>query len=184
MSLTNNIQLILTELEENSKKLSDDQARLVLKDILKAKHIFLAGAGRSGLAVKGFANRLLHLGFDVSVVGEISSPHSHEGDLVIICSGSGETASLKGLAEKAKTGGLAISLIPMAENSSIGNLADSKIILPGRIKTDSEDAQSIQPMGSAFEQMAFLLFDALVLDLMTELQETSETMFARHADFE
>lgn len=43
----------------------------------------------------------MHLGFKVSLVGEISSPHSQPGDLLIICSGSGETESLKSLAKKA-----------------------------------------------------------------------------------
>lgn len=39
-------------------------------------------------------------------------------------------------------------------------------------------------MGSAFEQLAFLTFDSVVLNLMDDLGETSEAMFARHADFE
>ena len=43
---------------------------------------------------------------------------------------------------------------------------------------------SIQPMGSAFEQMSFLTYDALVLELMDALGETTDTMFPRHADLE
>ncbi len=39
-------------------------------------------------------------------------------------------------------------------------------------------------MGSSFEQLAFLTFDSLVLSLMDKTGESSETMFARHADFE
>ena len=39
-------------------------------------------------------------------------------------------------------------------------------------------------MGSAFEQLAFLTFDSLILNLMDDTGETSETMFNRHADFE
>lgn len=41
-----------------------------------------------------------------------------------------------------------------------------------------------QPMGSAFEQLAFLTFDSIILNLMDEMEETSEKMFNRHADFE
>ena len=43
---------------------------------------------------------------------------------------------------------------------------------------------SAQPMGSAFEQMSALVYDALVLDLMERTHQTTETMFSRHADLE
>lgn len=39
-------------------------------------------------------------------------------------------------------------------------------------------------MGSEFEQLAFLTFDGIVMDLMDVTGETSESMLARHADFE
>lgn len=55
-----------------------------IKEIVKAHHIYLLGKGRSGLIISAFANRLMHLGFSVSLVGEITSPHSKSGDLLII----------------------------------------------------------------------------------------------------
>ncbi|MBU5582723.1 6-phospho-3-hexuloisomerase, partial [Enterococcus sp. S181_ASV_20] len=57
---------------------------------------------------------------------------------------------------------------------------------PGTTKNENErnTNQFAQPMGSAFEQLAFLTFDSVVLNLMDDLGETSEAMFARHADFE
>ncbi|MDU7007799.1 MAG: SIS domain-containing protein, partial [Enterococcus faecalis] len=118
--------------------------------------------------------------------GEISSPHSKPGDLLIICSGSGETGSLKSLAEKAKQSGIDLALVTMKKESTIGQLADVVLVLPGTTKeeNDRETASFAQPMGSAFEQLAFLTFDGMVLNLMDELGETSETMFKRHADFE
>ena len=141
---------ILNELTQNAKKIDLAEIEHFVHQIKAANHIFLNGAGRSGIAIQAFANRLMHLGFSVSLVGEISSPHSKPGDLLIICSGSGETGSLKSLAEKAKR--------------------------------NADDFA--QPMGSAFEQLAFLMFDGMVLNLMEETGETSEKMFGRHADFE
>lgn len=41
-----------------------------------------------------------------------------------------------------------------------------------------------QPMGSVFEQLAFLTYDGLVLELMDRSGETSDRMFLRHADLE
>lgn len=176
---------ILNELSHAASQIKLKDLDQMVDQIVAAKHIFLAGAGRSGIAVQAFANRLLHLGFDESVVGEISSPHSHPGDLLIICSGSGETASLKNLAKSAKQAHVRIALLTTKPDSSIGRLADSVVVLPGKAKTDITDKDTFsQPMGSEFEQLAFLTFDGLVMDLMDKTGETSSTMFARHADFE
>ena len=59
-----------------------------------ARRIFVAGAGRSKLVGNFFAMRLVHAGYDVSVVGEIVTPSIKNGDLLIIISGSGETEQL------------------------------------------------------------------------------------------
>lgn len=177
---------ILTELTENAQKIDATELSNFVKQIRAAKHIFLKGAGRSGIAIQAFANRLMHLGFEVSIVGEISSPHSQPGDLLIICSGSGETGSLKSLAEKAKESGVDLALITMKKDSSIGRSADAVVVLPGTTKDENNRDENAfaQPMGSAFEQLAFLTFDGLVLNIMEETDQTSEKMFARHADFE
>lgn len=84
MSVQENTINILHELENNALKIDDSQAAQFISQIRNARHIFLQGAGRSGIAIRAFANRLLHLGFSVSVVGEISSPHTQPGDLLII----------------------------------------------------------------------------------------------------
>ncbi|KHJ65688.1 6-phospho 3-hexuloisomerase [Pantoea rodasii] len=177
---------ILRELEQNALKMDNSQALKLIAQIRQARHIFLQGAGRSGIAIRAFANRLLHLGFSVSVVGEISSPHTKPGDLLIIGSGSGETGSLKTLAQKAVESGVEVALVTMKKDSTIGKLARCVLVLPGTVKTenDRELGQFSQPMGSAFEQLCFITYDALVLELMNQLGETSESMFKRHADFE
>ncbi len=70
MSVQENTINILHELESNALKIDDAQAAQFISQIRNARHIFLQGAGRSGIAIRAFANRLLHLGFSVSVVGE------------------------------------------------------------------------------------------------------------------
>lgn len=180
------IEQIITELNRNAALLKEEQLASLIQAIRQANHIFLAGAGRSGIAIRAFANRLMHMGFSVSIVGEISSPHSQPGDLVIICSGSGETSSLTSLAEKAKQAKNTIALVTMKEASTIGGLSDVRLILPGTAKdeTNRDEVPFSQPMGSAFEQLAFVIFDGIILSLMEELGETSASMFQRHADFE
>lgn len=176
---------ILKELRTAAPQIAVSDIEGIVQAITTAKHIFLAGAGRSGVVIQAFTNRLLHLGFDVSVVGEISSPHSHPGDLLIICSGSGETSSLKNLAQSAQLAQVNIALLTTKPDSTIGQLANSVIKLPGKAKADiTSDDVFTQPMGSEFEQLAFLTFDGIVMNLMDAIGETSDSMFTRHADFE
>ncbi|UNC50407.1 6-phospho-3-hexuloisomerase [Enterobacter huaxiensis] len=186
MSVQQNTFTILGELQQNALKIDDVQAEQFIAQIKNARHIFLQGAGRSGIAIRAFANRLLHLGFSVSVIGDISTPHTQDGDLVIIGSGSGETGSLVSLAKKADSCGVNVALVTMKAESTIGKLASSILVLPGTVKEDNgrEEGSFSQPMGSAFEQLCFITYDAIVLELMSRLGETSDTMFQRHANLE
>lgn len=62
--------------------------------------------------------------------------------------------------------------------SSLAKLADCVITIPNGMLT------SIQPMGSLFEQTSLILTDSMVLCLMAQQAETSQSMKARHADIE
>lgn len=182
--MDNYLSQIIEELSINAQQINLTEIKELTSAIRSANHIFLKGAGRSGLVVQAFANRLLHLGFQVSVVGEISSPRSQKGDLLIICSSSGETTSLVSLAKKANQQGVKIALITNNQKSSIGELASAIIHLGTDSKNQKDTFGFTQAMGTAFEQLAFILFDSIVLKLMDQLQESSQSMAQRHADLE
>ena len=55
--------------------------------------------------------RLMHMGKQVYVVGEIVTPSIQQGDLLLIVSGSGETESLVAMAKKAKRLGATIATV-------------------------------------------------------------------------
>ena len=104
MTECKNIFEILEELKEDAKQIDDDKLKEVEKLITEANRIFISGAGRSGFAARGFSNRLMHLGYTVYFVGEPTTPSIQEGDLLIVGSGSGNTASLVSNTKKAKSG--------------------------------------------------------------------------------
>jgi len=187
MSVKEYTEKIIQELHNNVQHLEDRQLSELVEVIIQARHIFVAGAGRSGLAIKGFANRLMHLGCSVSIVGDITNPHTGEGDLLIIGSGSGETGSLISLSEKAKKNQVKVALITTDAESTIGKLSDVCVVLPGvspKVNNQMSEIKSIQPMGSAFEQISFLTYDGIILELMNRMDEVSDTMFERHANLE
>lgn len=175
------IEAILNEVDEAALATSDTEREALATEIAQANGVFVAGAGRSGLAIRAFANRLMHLGLDANVVGDITCRHTKPHDLLVIGSGSGETTSLTNLARKAKDSGLRLALVTTNRESTIGKLADTTLVIPARSKTEGG---SVQPMASTFEQAAFLTYDSIVLLLMAKLGETGDTMYTRHADLE
>ncbi len=157
--------------------------RRALRD---APRVFTAGRGRSGLHMRAFAMRLMHLGMAVHVVDEVTTPAIRAGDLLVIGSGSGRTASPVRYARTAKDVGARVALITAAESSPLGDVADVAVHLaaPTPKIAGSDLSTSIQPMGSRFEMSLGILLDALVLLLMDDLDADAGEMFARHANLE
>ena len=180
------LKKILEELTHNAEQIRQEELEGFADQIQRAKRVFVAGAGRSGFVARAFSNRLMHLGLTVYFVGEPTTPAIQAGDLLIITSGSGETGSLKVMAQKAKKQGAALATITIYPQASIGSLADAVITVPGSTpKSELADtAVSVQPMGNAFEQMLWLICDTVVIILMKRLGRTEEEMFALHANLE
>ncbi len=183
-----NLQAIIKEIDEYSVKVHGEDVCSLAKLCATAKRIFINGAGRSGFAARGFANRLMHLGLNVYFVGEPTTPSIGKEDLLVIGSGSGTTASLVINAEKAKVVGAKLATVTIFPKAKIGLIADIVVVLPGATPKKGngavDSAISIQPMGSLFEQLSWLVYDSTILELMKILGETTDTMYPRHANLE
>ena len=158
---------------------SYDQKLTTLLD--QAKRVFVSGAGRSGLIGRFFAMRLMHSGYDVSVVGEIVTPSIKAGDLLIIISGSGETEQLIAFTKKAKAIGAKILLISAKSDSTIGDMADAVFQvgtseLYGKVKG--------MPMGTVFELSTLFFLEAIISHIIHEKGIPEEEMRSRHANLE
>ena len=177
---------VISELDRTLSAISPQDAEQLVDRILSAKQIFLAGAGRSGLAVRAFAMRLMHMGFGAYVVGETVTPGMKADDLLVIGSGSGATSSLVAMAEKAKIIGASVALVTIFPDSRIGQLADAVVKIPAPTPKGEGAPQfaSVQPMGSLFEQSLLIFFDIIVMRLMEKTGLDSSKMFERHANLE
>ena len=158
---------------------SYDQKLTTLLD--QAKRVFVSGAGRSGLIGRFFAMRLMHSGYDVSVVGELVTPSIKAGDLLVIISGSGETEQLIAFTTKAKEIGAKILLISAKSDSTIGDLADAVFQigtseLYGKVKG--------MPMGTVFELSTLFFLEAIISHIIHEKGIPEEEMRSRHANLE
>jgi len=73
--------------------------------------------------------RLLHLGFDVYVVGETVTPALQPGDTLVVFSGSGETHTMATFSRTVKDLGGIVCLITASQDSTMSRIADCVVNL-------------------------------------------------------
>lgn len=177
---------ILKELEGVLKGVDPAQTSALEEAILSAKRIFTGGAGRTQLMMRALAMRLMHFGFLAYVVGETVTPACGLGDLVIIGSGSGETASLEVVAGKAKNAGAALAVITTRADSTLASQADVTLLLTDAAVMPNQGKTPFQPGGNTFEQSLLVLCDAMVMHLLERkgIVDPNAVMKGMHANLE
>ncbi|WP_324027161.1 6-phospho-3-hexuloisomerase [Maribacter sp. BPC-D8] len=161
-----------------------DEVAALIPIITNAKHIFIMGAGRTGLMMKAAAMRLMHLGYSVHVVGETTSPAIAEGDLLIAGSGSGTTGGIVNAANTAKKVGADVVCITTNSSSPLADLSIQTVLIPAAQKQERDENVSKQYAGSLFEQSLLLVFDALIQTLWDIDGSSASELWKRHANME
>lgn len=182
--LKTNLALILKENQLLAEKIDFDQIALLIPYINLAERIFLSGAGRSGLALKAAAMRLMHYGLTVFVAGETTTPAIRKGDLLIAASGSGTTSTIVKAAEKAVSAGADVVVFSTTTDSPLAKSAALVMLLPAAQKEDHGKTVSAQYAGSLFEQGLLLLTDAIFQTLWDTDKTPAEKLWTRHANLE
>lgn len=186
MQLHTYFNQILAELTSTLSEIDEQSSQALIDNILNAERVFVAGSGRSGLIMRGFAMRLMHLGFGAHVVGYVTTPAIRAGDLLVIGSASGATASLRTFAQTAQEQGARFALITAADKSPLASMADQVLAISAPTpKADIVSrTASVQPMASLFEQTMLILLDTLSLLIMDQLDLDDANAFLRHANLE
>ncbi len=176
------------------EELNTEEVENLIQAILNSERVFLYGAGRSGLVAKAFAMRLMHLGINVYVVGEIVTPAIGNKDLMITISGSGETTSIVTAGKIAKGAGAKLAVITSYPNSTLGKMADIVVVVKGRTKLEGEkdffvrqikgDHYPLAPLGTLFEIATLIFLDSLIVELMVRLGKKEEDLRKRHTQLE
>lgn len=180
---------VLDEMRRTLNRISCEEVEALVREITEARRVFVSGAGRTGLVMRGFAMRLAQLGLHVHVVSETTTPAVGSEDLLLIGSGSGVTERLVHYAGEAGKAGARVAVATADAGSPAAGLADVVVVIPAPTPKSSKETgaqghQSHQPMGTLFEQSLGVMFDASVMLLMARLDETGRSMFARHANLE
>lgn len=177
------IETIMTEIKQVMDLVNENQLKKAMAYFQKDKRIFVLGAGRSGFQAKGFAMRLMHIGYTDYVMGETITPSIQKGDTWVAISGSGTTKGIVSDTEKAKQLGLDIVVLTSNIESPLAKLADQVIVVPGATKTGS-GIKSVQLLSSLFDQTVHIVLDALTLKLAQRDQTSNEDALHEHVNIE
>jgi 6-phospho-3-hexuloisomerase len=177
-------QNILQELITCFNKLSPARIDQLMEEIQKAKRIFCVGAGRSRIMLNAFCMRLNQLGFESYVAGNIPCPPARNGDLVIAASGSGTTPSVAVILKRAKEAGAQVALLTASSASNLTGIVDLVVNIqaPNGLINDTERRESQQIMRTLFEQVCFVLEEAIIAALSADIPP--EEIAARHTNLE
>ena len=201
----NIMDLSLKEIERNISNLNlivknQEEEICEFRDILldakeKNSRVFLFGTGRSGFVAKSFAMRLMHLGFEVCVIGESIVNALKKDDVVIAITKSGTRNSIKRLVDTKDEFNTRLLAVCGCKDNNLYERSDKSIVIDElndikrsedektRLDELSFDEDNLIVMGTAFEISTLVLLDSLIIELMLCLDETPECMEARHDKF-
>jgi 6-phospho-3-hexuloisomerase len=176
---------IAQEISNTLGQVDSESVAELVAEIKKAEKVFFVGVGRVLLSLEAVAKRLAHLGIETYVVGQITEPAITEKDLLIVGSGSGESAFPLIIAKKAKQYHARVAHIGANPDCSMKEFSDHFVRIPVSTKLHlPNEIPSVQPMTSLFEQSLLLLGDSIALMLIREQNIDMPSLWKYHANLE
>src|SRR5258706_16339876 len=153
-------------------------------ELLGARRIATYGVGREGLMMRALCMRLMHLGLDAHVVGDMTTPHLGSGDLLVVSAGPGTFSTVNALLAVARDAGARTAVVTAQPDGPALRSADMVIHLRAQTMADDKGGASVLPMGSLYEAAMLIFFDIVSIVLRERTGQTMEGMRARHTNLE
>ena len=187
ISFHEGVQQIIEESRSQLMTLDPEKVSNWLHEITtkwQKRRIFFWARGRSFLILRGFAMRLMHMGYQVHIVGEVDCPSINQEDVLVVASGSGSTASILLFAEKAKKIGATVAAVIGKPETPLHTFCD--LVVEFHPETVPESQQlSANGGGTRFEHSLMLFLDSCILNLVYDKRDLAyQGMMKRHANLE
>jgi 6-phospho-3-hexuloisomerase len=173
------------------------EAERLCDELLKAKRIATYGVGREGLMMRALCMRLMHLGLDAHVVGDMTTPHLGRGDLLVVSAGPGTFSTVKALVGVAAQAGARTAVVTAQPDGPVPRSADAVIQIRAQTMADDlpgisdvsgtpvdRGGSSVLPMGSLYEAAMLIFFDVVSILVRERTGQTMESMRGRHTNLE
>jgi 6-phospho-3-hexuloisomerase len=175
----------LSEIDSVFDRLAADAADRMCGEILSARRIACYGVGREGLMMKALCMRLMHLGLDAHMVGDMTTPPVGSGDLLIASAGPGTFSTVIALLGVARQAGARTVVVTAQPAGAAPAMADVVIEVPAQtMANDRGGPASLLPMGSLYEAAQLVLFDLISILLREKTRQSADDMRARHTNLE
>ncbi len=180
------VRNILAELDDVLSRVDEAEVTGLCESLLSARRISCYALGREGLALRSFAMRLMHIGFNVTFVGDVTALPVGTGDVFLIVCGPGRLSTSEALAAIARRDGAKVVVITAQPDGPLPSSSDLVLTIPAQTLANDRGGAggSRQAMGSAFEQALWLMFDALVPRLQAARGQTLDDLRSRHQNLE
>ena len=136
-----------------------DAGERMAEEILRSRRIVCAGCGREGLMIRALCMRLMHLGLDAHMAGDVTTPPVGPGDLLLVSVGPGALATMEALMGVARAAGARTMVVTAQPNGPAPRAADVVVHIPAQTMADDLGGTSILPMGTLFEISQLIFFD-------------------------
>jgi len=186
-SFTESVQQVINEAHSLLDTLNLEEVSewlYALSSIWTKRRIFFWARGRSFLILRGFAMRLMHMGYQIHIVGEVDCPSIEKDDVLVVASGSGSTGSILLFAEKAKKIGASVAAIIGKPETPLHTLCNLVVEFHPEMIPESQQLRA-NGGGTRFEHSLMLFFDSCILNLVYEKRDlVYQEMMKRHANLE
>ena len=153
-------------------------------EVQSAHRIACYGVGREGLMMRAFCMRLMHLGFDAHMVGDMTAPVLGAGDLLLVSAGPGSFSTVKALAGVAQASGARVTAVTAQPKGEVPRAAEVVVHIRAQTMANDAGGNSVLPMGSLYEASMLIFFDIVSIVLRDRTGQTAEGMRGRHTNLE
>ncbi|MHB8612930.1 MAG: 6-phospho-3-hexuloisomerase [Candidatus Dormibacteraceae bacterium] len=153
-------------------------------ELQKAHRIACYGVGREGLMMRALCMRLMHLGLDAHMVGDMTTPAVGAGDLLLVSAGPGSFSTVRALLSVARSAGARTAAVTAQPEGEVPRAAHTAIHLHAQTMADDKGNASVLPMGSLYEIAMLIFFDVVSIVLRERTGQTMDGMRSRHTNLE
>lgn len=183
-SYQDKVSMAMAEIAEVLNQTEEVMATQFAEAILHADRVITYGLGREGLMLRAFTMRLMHLGIDAHVAGDVTAKPVGSRGLTIVCAGPGDLHMAETIVSLAKEAGSRTAVITAQPGGSVPALADMVVTIPAQTMANDAASESILPMGTAFEIALLIYLDLVAIRLREMTGQTMEDLRARHFNLE
>src|SRR5207245_3268741 len=160
------------------------EADRLCDELLRARRIATYGVGREGLMMRALCMRLMHLGLDAHVVGDMTTPHLGGADLFVVSAGPGTFSTVNALLGVARDAGARTVVVTAQPDGPAPRSADTVIHMRDQTMADDRGGDSVLPMGRIYAEAMLVFFDLVSILLRDGTGQTMEGMRGRHTNLE